>query len=475
MAEYEVAVIGAGPAGYVAAIRAAQLGLRVVCIDGFQNAKGEYSLGGTCLNVGCIPSKALLETSHKYHQALHDFKSEGIVCDKISINLDAIMQRKNTMVKNLTGGIAALFKANGVELVQGRAQVVAKNTIKVAQNSKEISIQAKNIILAAGSAPVELPSAPFNGDNIVDSTGALSFASVPKTLAVIGAGVIGLELGSVWSRLGAEVTLIEALPDFLPMADKDVGKKTLPSFKKQGLNIWLDTKLQSAKATKKGVTLTLDKKGTNETLTVEKVIVAVGRKPMSADLCAPEVGIEVDARGFVVVDQHCCTSIANIYAVGDLVRGPMLAHKGSEEGVMVVERIAGEHTEVNYGTVPNVVYTSPEIAWVGKTEQDLKKEGVVYNTGVFPLAASGRAMANNNTTGFVKTIIEQDSNRILGVHMVCDHAGELLAQAVTAMEFGAVAEDIAMTMFAHPTLSEAVKESTLASLGHALHVAPRKK
>jgi dihydrolipoamide dehydrogenase len=473
MKKFDVAVIGGGPAGYVAAIRSAQLNLKTICIDNYKNKDNKSSLGGTCLNVGCIPSKALLETSHKYHDLQHKSSDEGITFEKLNLDVKSMIARKNSIVTKLTSGISQLFKANKVEFAFGTAKVVGKNTIQITGKDGQ-TIEAKHIILASGSTPIDIPSMAMNHKNIVDSSGALDFESVPKKLGIVGAGVIGLELGSVWNRLGSEVTIFEAADSFLPMLDNSISKKTFSLFKKQGLKIELNSKIESAKSDGKKVNVVANTKGKVENHLFDKLVVAIGRKPLSANLLDESVGVKINQRGFVEVDEYCHTGVANIYAIGDLVRGPMLAHKGSEEGVMVAERIAGEHTKVNYDLVPNVIYTSPEIAWVGKNEQQLKEENIEYKIGDFPFAASGRAMANNNTEGSIRTLVDKKTNKILGVYMFGAHVSELLAQAVIAMEFGASAEDLGLTIFAHPSLSEAVKESALASMGHAIHAVNKK-
>jgi len=473
---YDVIVIGAGPAGYVSAIRCAQLGLQTACVEKWRSKEGKQVLGGTCLNVGCIPSKALLESSHKYEEAQHEFSLHGIQAGEIKMDVSAMMARKNTIVKNLTGGIASLFKANGVKAIQGSGKLLAGKQVEVTDSAGKVTVyNADNVILATGSIPVAIPPAPLTEGQIVDSTGALSFDEVPKRLGVIGAGVIGLELGSVWSRLGTEVTVLEAQDTFLGVVDQQVAKDSLKHFKKQGLDIRLKTRVTGTDIKRGIVTVTYeDTKGTQE-LKVDKLIVAVGRKPFTDGLLSPDSGVNMDERGFIFVDDHCQTDVPGVYAAGDVVRGPMLAHKGMEEGVMVAERIAGQKTQVNYNCVPGVIYTNPEIAWVGKTEEQLKKEGTEYEVGSCPFAANGRAMAANNTAGLVKIIADAKTDKVLGVHIIGPQASELIAQAVIAMEFGASAEDLGLTMFAHPTLSEAVHEASLSVAGHAIHIGNKKK
>lgn len=474
--KYDVVVIGAGPAGYVAAIRAAQLGLSTACIDKWLNDQGKPSLGGTCLNVGCIPSKALLDTSHKYEEAQHGFKVHGISTGDVGIDVPAMIKRKEKIIKTLTTGIGGLFKANGVTSLSGTGKLLAGKKVEFTSHSGETEvIDADNVIIATGSVPVEIPPTPTNGDTIVDNEGALAFQAVPEKVGVIGAGVIGLELGSVWNRLGSEVVILEALEDFLPAADEQIAKEALKICKKQGLDIRLGARVTGSKANKDSVTVQYSDAEGEQEVTVNKLIVSVGRRPFTENLLAQDCGIEQDERGFIAVDGQCRTGVSGVYAIGDVVRGPMLAHKGSEEGVMVAELIAGKKAQVNYDLVPSVIYTHPEIAWVGKTEQQLKEEGVPYKVGLFPFAASGRALAANDAAGMVKMIAHEETDRILGLHILGPSAGDMAQQGVIAMEFGSSAEDIGLTMFAHPTLSEAVHEASLAVNGHAIHVPNRKK
>ncbi|MFZ3203005.1 MAG: dihydrolipoyl dehydrogenase [Pseudomonas sp.] len=474
--KFDVVVIGAGPGGYVAAIKAAQLGLKTACIEKYQDNEGKIALGGTCLNVGCIPSKALLDSSWKYHEAKVGFAIHGIEAKGVSIDVPAMVARKSNIVKNLTGGVSTLFKANGVTLLEGHGKLLAGKQVEVtALDGTTQVVQAENVIIASGSKPVDIPPAPVDQDVIVDSTGALEFQSVPKTLGVIGAGVIGLELGSVWARLGADVTVIEALDKFLPAADEQIAKEALKSLTKQGLKIRLGARVTASEVKKKQVTVSFTDSEGEQQLTFDKLIVAVGRRPVTTDLLATDSGVDLDERGFIYVDDQCATSVPGVYAVGDVVRGAMLAHKASEEGVMVAERIAGHKAQMNYDLIPSVIYTHPEIAWVGKTEQQLKGEGVAVNVGTFPFAASGRAMAANDTGGMVKVIADATTDRVLGVHVIGPSAAELVQQGAIGMEFGTSAEDLGMMVFSHPTLSEALHEAALAVNGHAIHVVNRKK
>lgn len=467
---YDVIVIGGGPAGYPAAIRAAQHGLKVACIDDWQNYDGSRSFGGTCLNAGCIPSKALLESSELFHRANEEFGVHGIKTSGVELDLDTMQQRKAGIVKQLTGGIGQLFKANKVTGMQGRGRFLGDGKVEFTDpDGKQQTLQGKHVILAAGSQPIELKSVPFDGKQVVDSWGALEFDAVPGKLGVIGAGVIGLELGSVWKRLGSEVVILEAMDTFLPMADAQIARDAQRQFKKQGLDIRLGAKVQGAKSGKKGVTLSYeDKDGTHE-LTVDKVIVCVGRRPCSAGLLADGTGVETDERGFVKVDDECRTGVKNTWAVGDLVRGPMLAHKATEEGVMVADLIAGKIAEMNYEVIPAVIYTAPEIAWVGKTEAQAKEAGIDYKVGTFPFAPNGRAKAMEQASGMVKLIANKRDDSLIGAHVIGPMAGELISELVVAMEFQASIEDIQRTIHAHPTLAEAIHEAALATDGKALH------
>ncbi|MFT5501173.1 MAG: dihydrolipoamide dehydrogenase [Woeseiaceae bacterium] len=466
---FDVVVIGAGPAGYIAAIRASQNGMTVACIDEWQNKDGKYAFGGTCLNAGCIPSKALLESSELLHRAEHEFSKHGINATGVAMDIAQMQKRKATIVRQLTGGIAGLFKSNKVAGLTGHGRLLAERRVEFTSSdgSTEI-IDTRYVILAAGSTPIELGIAPFDGEQIVDSWGALEFDSVPATLGVVGAGVIGLELGSVWNRLGADVTILEAMDDFLFMADADIAKDAQRQFKKQGLAIKLGAKVTAATAGTDGVTVNYEDASGEQSLQVEKLVVAVGRRPFTDDLFSDDSGVQLDERGFIVVDDECRTSIKGVFAVGDCVRGPMLAHKGSEEGVMAADIIAGEIAEVNYKVIPSVIYTSPEIAWVGQTEQEVRASGKEYKTGSFPFAASGRAKAMEQPGGMVKMISGSD-DEILGVHIVGPMAGELIAEAVLAMEFSASTEDIQRTIHAHPSLAEAIHEASLAVDNRALN------
>jgi len=475
--KWDVVVIGAGPAGYVAAIRCAQLGLKTVCVDEWLNHNGESSLGGTCLNVGCIPSKALLESSHLYQQAKSEFDQHGISTNSLAIDIKTMQSRKNQVVSDLTQGILSLFKANNVEMIPGRAKITTSDTIEVISRKtrkKFDELKTKNIIIATGSSPVRLPQAMLEDGYIYDSAGALELETVPERLGIIGAGAIGLELGSVWSRLGSEVVLLEAMKDFLPMVDKKLASLVKRSFNKQSLDIRLNARLISAEVKNKKVQVVYEdtgsKKQDKKKETFDKLIIAVGRKPNSDRVFGEELGIEKDERCYVLVDEKCQTSVPNIYAIGDVVRGPMLAHKGSEEGVMVAELIAGKQATVNYDLIPSVIYTHPEVAWVGKTESECKSAGIKVKIGSFPFLASGRARAMAETEGLVKVISDAETDRVIGVHIFSVQASELIAQAVLMMDMQATTEDIALTMFAHPTLSEALHEAALSVHGQAIHI-----
>lgn len=475
--KYDVVVIGSGPAGYVAAIRAAQLGLKTACIEKWQNKAGKGVNGGTCLNVGCIPSKALLDSSYKYHETKEDLAVHGISADGVTIDVTTMLERKNKIINQLTGGIAGLFKANGVTPLYGTGRLLAGKKVEFTDNDdKQTIIQADNVILASGSLPIDIPVAPIDGKLIVDSTGALEIDSVPKRLGVIGAGVIGLELGSVWNRMGSEVVLLEAMEDFLAIMDKTIAKEAKKIFTKQGLDIRLGARVTGTEIKGKKVQVTYQSAdGAEQQETFDKLIVCVGRRACTDELLADDSGVQLDERGTIFVNEQCATNAPGVYAIGDVVRGPMLAHKGSEEGVMVAEIIAGHKAQMNYDIVPNVIYTHPEVASVGHTEEQVKAAGEPYNVGVFPFAASGRAMAANDTEGMVKIIAHGETDRILGCHIVGPSAADLVQQVAIAMEFGSSAEDIGMTVFGHPTLSEAVHEAALAVNGAAIHIANRKK
>ncbi len=468
---FDVIVIGAGPGGYVAAIRCAQLGLNTAVIDSQVNSEGEPSLGGTCLNVGCIPSKALLDSSEQYHRLQHQFSSHGISAENATIDIAVMQQRKSAIVSSLTGGISQLFKANKVTSFHGFGQLLADKAVNVIDRDGEVTktLSANEIILAPGSIPIEIPSIPYDHEFIVDSTGALAFGRVPARLGVIGAGVIGLELGSVWNRLGSEVVMLEALDDFLDLADHQVAREAKRHFGKQGMDIRLGAMVNRIDSGAGGLQVQYTQKDESHTLEVDRVIVAVGRKPATDGLLGEGCGVTTDDRGFIEVDDMCLTPVPGVWAVGDAVRGPMLAHKSSEEGVAVAERIAGGKAHVDFNCVPWVIYTSPEIAWVGATEKELKAQGREIRTGSFPFAATGRAKAMEEPHGFVKIVADKNTDRILGVHMVGPHVSELIGECVLAMEFQASSEDLARTIHAHPTLSEATHEAALAVDKRAIH------
>lgn len=470
--QFDVVVIGAGPAGYVAAIRAAQLGLKTVCVDAFIGKDGKAALGGTCLNIGCIPSKALLDSSKQFHNLVHSFSDHGITANNAAIDVVKMVGRKDKIVKQFTGGIALLFKANKVATLAGFGKLLPNRQIEVtAADGSKNTISGTNVILATGSVPIELKGMAFDGKYIVDNAGALDFDNVPKRLGVIGAGVIGLELGSVWKRLGAEVTVLEAMDSFLAAADQDIAKLAAREFKKQGIDIQLGAKVSSAKVVKDNVHIVYTDKSGEKNIVVDKLLVAVGRRACTEKLLAENTGVKLDERGRITVDEHCWTGIEGVWAVGDCVRGPMLAHKGSEEGIAVAEIIAGKAGHVNYDTIPWVIYTEPEIAWAGKTEEQCKADGIPYKIGSFPFAAIGRAVAMNETAGQVKIIAHAETDRLLGVHMVGPIVSELIAEAVVAMEFHGSAEDLARIVHAHPTLSEAVHEAALSVDKRAIHKA----
>ncbi|PWV60248.1 dihydrolipoyl dehydrogenase [Plasticicumulans acidivorans] len=467
---YDVVVIGGGPAGYVAAIRCAQLGLEVACVEKWINFKGEPALGGTCLNVGCIPSKTLLETSEHYHQAKEGFGNHGISVDKVAIDVSKMQARKDEIIGQLTGGIAQLFKANKVTWLQGSGKLLADHQVEVTKHDGSVeTVEADNIILACGSLPIDIAAAPKDDKLIVDSTGGLNFTEVPKRLGVIGAGVIGLELGSVWKRLGSEVTILEAVEDFLAAADQQIAKDALRQFKKQGLDIRLGARVTRTEKSATEVTVHFQDKDGEHQIVVDKLLVCVGRRPNTDGVAGPEADLVLNERGFIHVDDSCETNIPGVWAIGDCVRGPMLAHKGSEEGVFVAEMIAGKHGHMNYDSIPWVIYTDPEIAWVGKTEQQLKQEGVPYKVGTFPFAANGRAKAMDGAAGLVKIIGHAETDRLLGAHICGPMASELVQELVLAMEFSASVEDIMLTIHGHPTLAEAIHEAALSVHGRAIH------
>ena len=474
MDKYDVVVIGAGPGGYVAAIRCAQLGLKSACIDSRINEAGQPALGGTCLNVGCIPSKALLESSHQFQRIKQEAGQHGITAAGVSMDVAKMLNRKAGIVKTLTQGISGLFGKHKIEWLRGHGRLLDQNQIEIsplheAHDAKKI-IAADHIIIATGSAPTRIPPARVDNQLIVDSSGALNFAEVPRRLGIIGAGVIGLELGSVWQRLGARVTLLEALPDFLTPVDKHIASAAAKVFREQGLDIRLGARVTGTGSNKHEVTVNYQDREGRQQLAVDKLIVAAGRSPNTAGLGAAECGLEIDQRGFIKVDARARTSLENVYAIGDVAGGAMLAHKASEEGVALAERIAGHPGHMNYATIPWVIYTWPEIAWVGKNEAELKAAGVEYHTGRFPFMASGRARTSGETTGLVKLISEAKTDRLLGAHILGPNASELIAEAVLTMEFEGSSEDLARTIHAHPTLSEAMHEAALAVAGRTIHI-----
>ena len=473
---FDVIVIGSGPAGYVCAIRCAQLGLTTAVVEQNVNEQAQPLLGGTCLNVGCIPSKALLDSSHRYAEAAGNLSDHGIGVDGVSLDVAGMMARKDKIVSQLTGGVSGLLKANGVSVITGSAVLLAGRQVEVTDASGEKSTHtADNIVLAAGSEPAAIPPAPVDGDRVVDSTGALCFEAVPERLGVIGAGVIGLELGSVWARLGANVIMLEAMDQFLPNMDEQIATESAKIFAKQGLDIRLGARVTDVAVSSDAVSVTYTQNDSSETVEFDRLIVAVGRTPRTEKLFAADSGVTVDERGFVFVNDYCATEAPGVWAVGDIVRGPMLAHKGSEEGVMVAERIHGKAAQLNYDVIPSIIYTHPEVAAVGKTEQDLKAEGVDYKVGSFPFAAIGRAMASGETDGMVKILSDADSDQILGAHVVGPSAADLVQQIVIAIEMAASTEDLQLMVFGHPTMSEAVHEAALAVDGRAIHMVNRAK
>ncbi len=473
--EADIVVIGAGPAGYAAAIRSAQLGHAVICIDKSIDRNGQPTLGGTCLNWGCIPSKALLDVSYTFTR-MSEFQKMGISAGDHQIDISKMLAYKNSIVDKLTSGIDLLFKGNDVTYLPGTGQLGSGREVTyTSHDGSQETITANHVILAPGSTPIDIPAARIDHELIVDSTDALEFEEAPKRLGVIGAGIIGLELGSVWNRFGSEVVILEALDDFLPIADRRAAREALKIFKKQGLNVRLGARVVSSTVEDGVVKVSYQLKGEDLVLECDKLIVAVGRRPYTEDLLSQECEVNIDERGFLFVNDLCLTDAPDVYAVGDVVRGPMLAHKGMEEGVMVAERIAGHKPIVNYETVPSVIYTHPEIAWVGQSEDELKANGEKFNSGMFSYSANGRAMAAHETEGFVKIIADAKTDRIRGVHILGAQASELIAQGVIAMEFGATAEDLALTMFAHPSLSESVHEAALSVGGNAIHTVNRRK
>ena len=472
MDNFDVVVIGAGPGGYVAALRAAQLGLGTACVDAWRDARGKPALGGTCLNVGCIPSKALLDSSHHYHDVRHLLPAHGIEAGDVRLDLDRMLARKDKVVRTLTRGVAGLLRKNGVESISGRATLMGSDRVEVGPHGAgdRRILTARHIVLATGSVPVRLPVAEVDGDRIVDSEGALAFSEVPGRLGIIGAGVIGLELGSVWARLGSEVTILEALDELLPAADRRVAGEALKALRRQGLDIRLGARVTGARPHDTGVTVGYEDAGGPHECELDRLVVAVGRRANTEGLDPAAAGVELDGHGRIVVDAHGRTTAAGIWAVGDAVAGPMLAHKASEEGVAVAERIAGHAAHVDHALVPWVIYTHPEIAWVGRTGADLDAAGIEYREGTFPLLASGRAQGSGETEGVVRVLADAATDRILGAHVFAANASELIAEAVLAMAFDASAEDIARTIHAHPTLAEALHEAALAVDGRAIHI-----
>ena len=473
MKQYDVVVIGAGPGGYVAAIRAAQLGFKTACVERWVNPDNKPVLGGTCLNVGCIPSKALLDSSHLYKTIQKDALQHGITSNNTSINIEKMMQRKNRVVQMLTQGVAGLFQKNQIDWLQGSGKLISSSEIEISScvNPGQIeTVQAKHIIIATGSVPTEIPQATIDQEFIVDSTGALEFDKVPPRLAIIGAGVIGLELGSVWNRLGSEVTILEALPELLTAADKDIATEAQKILRRQGLKFQLGATVTGCEIQDESVVVHYQQNGEDINLTADKLIVAVGRSPNTQGLGADTVGLKLDDSGRIEVSDHYKTSLPNVYAIGDVITGPMLAHKASEEAMAVVEQIAGQKTHLNPLTIPWVIYTWPEIAWVGKTEQQLANQGIEFKSGDFPFTASGRARAMSETMGMVKILADAKTDALLGIHIIGPNASELIAEAVLAMEFDGSAEDIARTIHAHPTLSEAMHEAALAVDDRRIHL-----
>ena len=475
-ATFDVVVIGAGPAGYICAIRCAQLGLRTACVDQRVNNGGEPAPGGTCLNVGCIPSKALLDSSLHVEQLHQDFTKHGIFVDTVELDIPQMMDRKDRIVAELTDGIGMLFKANGVTAIHGYGKLLTEHHVEVtlvAGGQTPDILSSRHVVIATGSEPMSLPGLPFDGEHIIDSSAALSLPSVPKVLGVIGAGVVGLELGSVWRRLGAKVTILEATENLLPAADLQIAREALRQFKKQNLNIQLDCRVTGATAMNNGCEVVYIQEEHEQKLTVDKLVVAIGRQPNTDDLFDPATGLTLDSRGFIEVDENCLTGEHNVWAIGDSVRGPMLAHKASEEGVAVAEQIATGQGHVDLNVIPWIIYTDPELAWVGLTEANLKQTERSYSKGLFPFAATGRAKAQGNTEGFVKILSDSATDQILGIHMIGSHISELIGEAVLAMKAKITATDLSKTIHAHPTLSEAIHEAALATHGRAIHITNR--
>jgi len=472
MASFDVVIIGGGPSGYVAAVRCAQLGFSTACVDGYRGNDGAFSLGGTCVNAGCVSSKALLDSSSKYHQLKYRLAKHGISVDGVALDLNQMVSRKDNIIRNLAQNIESQFKKHNVAWYKGHGSLVDPIHIKVTPpegTGKEETIKGSNIILATGSSPNDLPTVKVDGDRILDSTHALDFAEVPKRLGIIGSGVIGVELGSVWKRLGSDVVLLEAMDKFLAFADEEIASKAHEAFSGQGLEIHMNARVISAAASDKLVSVNYEDDHGHHTLEVDRLLVAVGRTPNTKGLDLDDIGVLTDEAGDILVDAHCRTNVPHIYAIGDVVRGPMLAHKGSEEGIMVAERLAGSQTSVNYDVIPWVIYTSPEIAWVGKTEKELKAGAREYKIGRFFLKSNSRALAMDDLEGMVKLISDKQTDEILGVHIIAPTASELIAEAVVAMEYNASAEDIARIVHAHPTLAESIKEAALAIDGRSIH------
>ena len=474
--EFNVIVIGSGPAGYVCAIRCAQLGLSTAVIEQNVGEKSQPLLGGTCLNVGCIPSKALLDSSHRYAEAAGHLGEHGIEVAGVAFDIPGMMARKDKIVSQLTGGVSGLLKANGVTVITGAAVLNAGRRVEVTSvDGQTNTYTAEHVVLAAGSEPAAIPPAPLDNDRVVDSTGALCFEAVPTRLGVIGAGVIGLELGSVWARLGAEVVMLEAMDHFLPNMDEQIASESAKIFAKQGLDIRLGARVTDVAVEASHVTVTYAQGDSAHTEEFDRLIVAVGRTPRTGKLFSADSGVTVDERGFIFVNEFCATEAPGVWAIGDIVRGPMLAHKGSEEGVMVAERIHGKSAQLNYDVIPSIIYTHPEVAAVGKTEQELKSEGIDYKSGTFPFAAIGRALASGETEGMVKILSDVNSDQILGAHVVGPAAADLVQQIVIAIEMAASTEDLQLMVFGHPTMSEAVHEAALAVDGRAIHMMNRPK
>lgn len=467
----DVVVIGGGPGGYAAAIRAAQLGLSVMLIDDRKGNDGKPAPGGTCLNVGCIPSKALLDSSKHFHHIHHEFADHGISVKSASIDVSKMIERKNGVVKQLNTGLLQLFKANKIEFINGTGRLLANRQVEITEDKQTRTVSAQNVILAAGSVPFTIPNVEIDGKHIVDNVGALSFEEVPRKLGIIGAGVIGLEMGTVWKRLGSEVVLFEAMGELLGIVDPDVSRVAAKVFKQQGLDIRLEATVQNAKVARSKVKVSYRHGGKEHEETFDRLLVAVGRRAASDGLLEKESGVALTERGQVDVNDHCQTNVNGVWAIGDLVRGPMLAHKASEEGIAVAETIAGQHGHFNLDTVPWVIYTDPEIAWVGQTEKELKAKGIAYRSGSFPFAATGRGLAMGHAQGHVKLLADEETDRLLGAQIIGPHASELIAECVVTMEFAGSSEDLARIIHAHPTLSEAVHEAALAVDGRAIHKA----